>query len=187
VTLEDSYFISQIAAALGIMASLIFVGIQVRQGNEQARKHEAARRADASQAVHDNFANFYLTLASNLQGTEAAAKGLKDPDSMTDGESMGLFSGLIAVMSYTQSAFFKWREGDLSDDIWRSWQNSNLSFLTSPGGKRFWEGRKSNFAPDFVEYVDAHLIDQNLPSSFAPWLQDNDSIGAVQEKPKVQQ
>jgi len=172
MTLEDFYFISQIIAALGIMLSLIFVGIQVRQSNEQARKHEAARRADATQAVHDNFANMYLTFGSSLEVAEAATKGLKDPDSLSDGESMVLFSGLMAGMSYMQSAFFKWREGDLSDDLWRAWQNSNVSYFTTPGGTRFWEGRKSNFDPEFVAFVEANLLGRTLPEHFAPWLQD---------------
>ncbi len=170
MTLEDFYFISQIAAAVGIMLSLIFVGLQVRQANEQARKAEAARRADATQAVHDNFANMYLTFGSNLEVADAATKGLKEPDALTDGENMVLLSGLMAGMSYTQSAYFKWQEGDLSDELWRAWQNSQVSYLTTPGGKRFWEGRKSNFDPAFVEYVEANLIDQTLPENFAPWL-----------------
>ncbi|GAB5480624.1 MAG: hypothetical protein Pars92KO_03810 [Parasphingorhabdus sp.] len=172
MSLEDFYFASQIAAALGIMLSLIFVGIQVRQSNGQARQHEAARRADATQAVHDNFANMYLTFGSNLEVAEVATKGLKDPNSLSDGENMVLLSGLMAGMSYMQSAYFKWRQGDLSDDLWRAWQNSNVSYFASPGGKRFWEGRKSNFAPEFVAYVEEHLLEQTLPENFAPWLEN---------------
>lgn len=38
VTLEGFYFVSQIVTALGIMLSLIFVGLQVRQANEWGRK-----------------------------------------------------------------------------------------------------------------------------------------------------
>ncbi|MEM7702597.1 MAG: hypothetical protein AAF251_11720 [Pseudomonadota bacterium] len=153
------------------MLSLIFVGLQVRQANAQARQHEAARRADATQAVHDNFANYYLTLGTNLEAAEVGARGLNDPDSLSEGEILMLFSGLMAVTSYTQSAFLKWRQGDLSDDLWRSWQNAN-SFYVTPGGKRFWEGRKSNFDPEFVAYVDKHLLNQSLPENFAPWLDE---------------
>ncbi|MEM6476342.1 MAG: hypothetical protein AAF687_09265 [Pseudomonadota bacterium] len=174
MTLEDFYFISQIVAALGIMLSLIFVGLQVRQANEQARKAETARRADATQAVHDNFANMYLTFASNLDVAEVGPKGLKDPDSLTDGENLVLLSALMAGMSYQQSAYFKWRAGDLSDELWRAWQNSNASYFKTPGGKRFWEGRKNNFHPEFVEYVEANLFDLTIPKNFAPWLEDKD-------------
>ncbi len=174
MTLEDFYFLSQIVAALGIMLSLIFVGLQVRQANEQARKAEAARRADATQAVHDNFANMYLTFASDLEVAEVATKGLKDPDALTDGENIVMRSGLMAGMSYQQSAYFKWREGDLSDELWYAWQHSNASYLNAPGGKRFWEGRKNNFHPEFVEYVEANLFDLTIPENFAPWLKAKD-------------
>ena len=53
MTLETIYFISQVLAAVCVIASLIFVGVQVRQSTKQAK-------ADAVQAVHDNLSVWYM-------------------------------------------------------------------------------------------------------------------------------
>ena len=40
MTLEALYYISQIVAVAAVLASLIFVGIQIRQNTEQAKRNE---------------------------------------------------------------------------------------------------------------------------------------------------
>jgi len=165
MTLEDFYFISQIAAALGIMASLIFVGLQVRQSTRQAK-------ADAAQAVHDNFANWYLSFAENPHLADIGAKGLGGLDKLTPEETMLMVTNLLAVISYTQSAFYKWREGDLDDELWKSWERSSLSYLDTKGGKEVWEIRKYAFTPAFVEYVEANLLNTPLPQGARPWIKN---------------
>jgi len=172
MTLEDFYFISQIIAALGIMASLIFVGLQVRQSTRQAK-------ADAVQAVHDNLSAWYMHAAETPFKAEAGFKGLHSLSNLSGAESISVVTDLMALTSYLQSAFFKWRVGDLPDDLWHSWEQSLLSYLDSAGGKEFWELRKYNFTPDFAEYVEANLLDRKLPQNVRYW--DRRDSGGVHE------
>jgi len=55
--LEQVYYFSQIAAAIGVIGSLVFVGLQVR-GNARSV------RSATTQAVHENFANLYFQLGT---------------------------------------------------------------------------------------------------------------------------
>ena len=165
MTLEDFYFISQIAAALGIMASLVFVGLQVRQSTRQAK-------ADAAQAVHDNFAKWYLSFSEHPHLSDIGVKGLPGLDNLTPQETMHFITSILAVISYTQSAFYKWREGDLDDELWRSWERSSLSYLDTKGGKEVWAVRKYAFTPAFVDYVEANLLNTPLPQGARPWVRD---------------
>ncbi len=163
MTLEDFYFISQIVAALGIMLSLIFVGLQVRQNTRQAK-------ADAAQAVHDNFAKWYLSFSEHPHLSNIGIKGLAGLDNLTPEETMHFITSILAVISYTQSAFYKWREGDLDDELWRSWERSSLSYLDTKGGKETWAIRKYAFTPEFVDYVEANLLNTPLPEGARPWV-----------------
>lgn len=61
----------QTVAAIVVVASLLFVGIQVRDG---AR----ATRSATSQAVHENYASWYLALADNARALETSTKGFVD-------------------------------------------------------------------------------------------------------------
>jgi len=49
--------LSQIIGAVGGIASLIFVGLQIKDNSK-------AVRAATAQAVHDNYASWYMTLAA---------------------------------------------------------------------------------------------------------------------------
>jgi len=51
MTLETLYYITQILAVLGVIGSLIFVGIQVKQNTEQTRVQNSAHLQDR----HDNW------------------------------------------------------------------------------------------------------------------------------------
>jgi len=170
MTLEAIYFISQILAALGIMASLIFVGLQVRQGTRQAK-------ADAVQAVHDNFSLWYMSVADTPYKAEAGIKGLRGGfDHLSETENMSFVTDIMAVTPYLQSAYFKWRDGDLPDDLWHSWETSSLSYLDTKGGKQFWELRKYVFTPDFVQYVEANLLNRGLPEGARPWSREESEV-----------
>ncbi|GAB5480625.1 MAG: hypothetical protein Pars92KO_03820 [Parasphingorhabdus sp.] len=175
MTLEDFYFISQIAAAVGIMASLIFVGLQVRQSTRQAK-------ADAVQAVHDNLSAWYMSAADTPFKAEAGFKGLHGLGDLSGPQSIHVVTDLMALTSYLQSAFFKWRDGDLPDDLWHGWEKSLLSYLDSKGGKEFWELRKYNFTPDFTQYVEDHLLNRKLPEDSRYW--DRDVRDANKENPE---
>lgn len=168
MTLETIYFISQVLAAVCVIASLIFVGVQVRQSTKQAK-------ADAVQAVHDNLSVWYMQAAETPFKAEAGFKGLHGLGNLSGAESISVVTDLMALTSYLQSAYLKWCDGDLSDDLWHSWEQSLLSYLDSNGGKEFWELRKYNFTPDFTKYVETNLLHRKLPEDSRYW--DREELG----------
>jgi hypothetical protein len=69
MTLEQIYYVSQIPAVFAVIASLVFVGLQVRDSSR-------AVRAATAQAVHDNYAGWYTALLGNETALATSAKGL---------------------------------------------------------------------------------------------------------------
>lgn len=126
--------------------------------------------------MHDNFANWYLSFSEHPHLSEIGVKGLQGLDNLTPQESMQLITSILAVLSYTQSAFLKWREGDLDDALWLSWERSALSYLDTPGGKETWAIRKYSFTPVFVDYVEANLLNKPLPDGARPWIRDGADV-----------
>ena len=55
MTLETVYYITQIIAVAAVLASLIFVGIQIRQNTEQAKDANRLARAQMHQQIADGF------------------------------------------------------------------------------------------------------------------------------------
>src|SRR5260221_3027083 len=147
MTLEQVSLVSQMVAALGVIASLIFVGYQVR---DSAR----AVRSATAQAVHDNYANWYLTLADNPLALATSLKGAVDYDSLTAAEKAQFVCTFKAFLSLGQNAFHQYREGHLAEQLWAGWEILMLYVVKTPGGATFWRERRHVFGKDFQSEVD---------------------------------
>jgi hypothetical protein len=146
MTLEQIFQVSQIAAALGVIASLIFVGLQVRDNAK-------AVRSAAAQAVQDNYSHFFTALASNPSALATHLKGLTDLHSLTDVEMAQFVAISMAYLSNAQNAFHQWNEGHLADELWSCWEALTMNLVKTPGGAAFWRERSYIFGPQFQREV----------------------------------
>jgi hypothetical protein len=146
MTLEYIFQISQIAAALGVIASLVFVGFQVRDNAK-------AVRSAAAQAVQDNYSHFFTTLACSPSALVTHLKGLSDMDSLTDVEKAQFVAISMAYLSDAQNAFHQWKEGHLADELWSCWEALMMNLVKTPGGAAFWRQRSYIFGRKFQREV----------------------------------
>ena len=146
MTLEQVAALSQVVAAGGVIASLVFVGLQIRDSAK-------AVRSAAAQAVHENFGTLYAQLAQNPQALETFLKGCIDAGTLdtTAREQFTCFG--MAVLSFYQNAFDQWRVGHLRTDLWTGWETLLTNFLHTPGGAVFWGDRGYAFGTDFQSHV----------------------------------
>ena len=163
MTLEALYYISQIVAVAAVLASLIFVGIQIRQNTEQAK-------AAAAQSVYENYASLYMWASEDLDRARIGIKGFKDIDSLSDEENAIFMGTWMAQFSYVQSAFYLWQDGSLKEEIWRTMETTLTTLLTTPGGKAFWQRRRSTFTDAFVAHIEANVLNRPLPEGMRPWV-----------------
>ena len=146
MSLEQVFFLSQSIAAVGVVASLIFVGFQVRDSAK-------AVRSATAQAVHENFASWYISLADNPGALATALKGFADLSALSPAETTQFNCTYLAFLSHSQNAFHQWRQGHLAGDLWACWEALLMNMVHTPGGAEFWRQRSYVFAPDFGEAV----------------------------------
>lgn len=137
---------SQIIGVVGGLATLIFVGFQIRDNSK-------AVRAATAQAVHDNYASWYLALSGNESALATSAQGFADLDSLTPAEKMQFVCVFMSFLSHSQNAFHQWQEGHLSDGLWAGWEALVMNLVNTPGGAKFWAERGYVFGQDFQGHV----------------------------------
>ena len=137
---------SQILGTVGGMGTLIFVGLEIRDNSR-------AVRAATAQSVHDNYASWYISLADNQSATATCSKGLADYSTLARGEQMQFVCTFMAFLSHSQNAFHQWREGHLSDGLWKGWEALLMNLVHTPGGAVFWGQRCYVFGEDFQHHV----------------------------------
>lgn len=146
MTLEQIFQVSQIAAALGVIASLVFVGLQVR--------HNArAVRSATAQAVQDTYSHFFTALAGSPNALATHLRGMVDVSSLTDLEKAQFVSISMAFLSNSQNAFHQWKEGHLADELWACWEALLMNLVNTPGGAAFWRERSYVFSRQFQDEV----------------------------------
>ncbi|MGI9258474.1 MAG: hypothetical protein ACR2QQ_06550 [Gammaproteobacteria bacterium] len=154
--------VAELLGAIAVVISLVFVGFQVRQNT-------TAVRSAAAQAVHENFAAWYTAAQSDAELLALSSKGLKDYTSLTATEKSQFIAMFMAFSLHTQDAFQKWHEGSLSPELWRGWEFVSMNFLSTPGGKGFWEERGYLFSDEFQSYVVDDIMTREAHPKARPW------------------
>ena len=138
--------LSQILGAVGGIASLIFVGLKIKDNSK-------AVRASTAQAVHDNYASWYMSLAADDKALAACTQGSLDLKSISPSDKAQFTCVFMAFLSHTQNAYHQWKEGRLSDGLWVGWEALMMNLVNTPGGAAFCSERGYVFGKDFQGHV----------------------------------
>lgn len=155
MTLETIYFISQIVAAFGVMVSLVFVGLQVRQNT-------LATKASAAFEATNSLARLNEQLWANYSD-ERMVEGLAtfDPAKSWDDFSLGVQHRMIifnrALFQKYEGAYYLHRYGGLDEDLWEAWRAWAASMINLPFHATWWEQEKQDgiFSKAFIEAIEA--------------------------------
>jgi len=139
--------LAELTAAFGVLASLLYVGSQIRQNTQ-------AVRSATAQAVHDNYAAWYQGYANDPALMRIAVDGLRDFQALDEVAKAQFIALFMQFLSYSQNAFFQWREGALSPELWSGWELLMMNLVSAPGGKQFWLERGYVFGEAFRSHVE---------------------------------
>jgi len=147
LNLQDLSNIAQVLGAVAVVVSLFYVGSQIRQNT-------AAVRSSTAQAVHDNYASWYISLASNGELMKVSVDGLRSYSTLPEVEKARVLTIMMAFLSFSQNAFYQWREGSLLPQLWVSWEALMINLVQSPGGQELWAERAYVFGDEFRSHVE---------------------------------
>jgi len=147
--------VRQFAAAVGVVLSLVFVGIQIRQNT-------AAVRSATLQALSD--AQRELILSSVLEENHSALvtrvfRGETSED-FTEFENTRLFGWYVVLVAHLQNTYLQREAGVVDDDVFESFGWTSPA-LQTPHFAEFREralaaGASPRFAEFFREWMAEH-------------------------------
>ena len=156
--LSDYSSIADVIAAIAIIISLIYVGIQISYNTR------ATRSANANSATSIMMAA-YATITSSTESSEIWFKGMTDPSTLDDAERVQFFLTVHATFLAIQNSFYLSKEGTLDAEMQEGITNSILAAKDSPGLVLFWSKRRSLFTKEFQIWVDEILASDSLHES----------------------
>jgi hypothetical protein len=161
MTLQDLGSIGEVIGALAVVVSLFYVGFQIRQNT-------SAVRSATAQAVHDNYASWYTTIATDPDLMKISIDGMRDYRSLSETEKGRFIATFMAFLSFSQNAFYQWRAGSLSPQLWVGWELLIVLLVRSPGGEEFWKERGYIWGGEFRDYIESVIMKRPIHPEARP-------------------
>ena len=138
--------IAEIIAAVAVIFSLLYVGMEVR-------RYTAATQAATYQEVVQASNEYLLALARDAELTEIVLKAETEAVELTDAEGRRYFSYIRAFWRNMENAFVQHQRGVLADSEWEVYRGIACGVRTN-GPFWSWSLHSSDLSPDFVKLMD---------------------------------
>jgi hypothetical protein len=159
MTLERYVLVAEFIASIGVVVSLVYLAVQVRQG---ARVNSANARHAISQFALD-FSMFKAEHADRLE------RVLGESD-LGPGDATFLWWNHMMVFLHAETHFHHYELGLMPRKHWAGYVRYVRGYLSTPGVAGFWSDVGEAFSVDFSEWVDALLLEEGVTMSPAAAL-----------------
>ncbi len=144
---------AEAVGAAGVIITLIYLAVQVRQNTAQMSESAKDARLTAFEHAVEAFARHreYLTREGN---GDLYAKGLGSYATLSDGEKF-TFRAIIEEYFYAFHALFgRVREGNYDESLWQAQVESPASLLRMKGGREWWVESRYRFDTEFAAVLE---------------------------------
>jgi hypothetical protein len=154
MTLEAIYYFSQIVAVVGIFASLIFVGLQVRQNTK-------AIRATSHHAVTDSFNAINNMMANDPAFARRWRLGMAGAEELSDDERTSFSFMSLAYMRIFETLYYQYNNGTLDKKLFDAeLQTLKWSFTKQhPGFLAWWATNPISLSAEFRDFINGLIRD----------------------------
>jgi len=147
---------------LGVIGSLAFVALEIRQNT-------AAVRSQAAQGVMDQISSVLGMVITDPELTEVLTRGMADPTSLSPTELAQFQSFFTVSLQSYQNLFIQVREGALDRDQAEGWWQLLRNTLNTPGVEYHWETRSYLLSPEFRSFVNTEVVTREPTTGYTPF------------------
>ena len=143
---------TQLLGGIGVIASMIYVGIQIRNNSR------AVRAATNLQISHTQTSSLY-NMASNADLAELVVRGGGDFAALKGLDRARFRFHAMFVLTFNQNIFFQHKIGTLTGSDWDSFSGDLVSYFDMPGARQAWPTYRKRFSTEFQEHVN-QIVEQ---------------------------
>lgn len=155
--------VGEVAGALGVIITLIYLSSQVRTGN-------LASKVEAKLSSTQMYTGFLGQLIASPEINDVFNRGRNDLSSLNTEEYFRYSNLAFQSFSFFSAGYFQYSCRTLSDSDWFDWLAIIRFWLRGKGCQQWWETRgKFMYGPDFVAFIESerHKIAATAESNTA--------------------
>lgn len=150
MTLEDLSLIAQIASVLLIPASLVFVGMQMRQTH-------AIERGNAQRDLLNQTRDWWMRCVSDEAMFDVFSQGLANYHGLTRYQKARFSTLGFNLFHIVEGVFFQDRVKLVTDSMVQGYYIAFLSIINTPGGRQWWDEASKAGNVEISNYLSARL------------------------------
>lgn len=156
MTLEDVGNVGELIGAIGVVITLLYVAIQVRDNSRFVRENTASLKATNDITSNNFTSNSYITMLKDPALLDIHIRGNRG-DQLEALEHSRY--NLILRMAFEghQTYFVQQSRNLVSDEIWSFWSGSMDEFCTYPGVVNWWSRNGKRFHSSFQAYINKKI------------------------------
>ena len=147
MTLETLSALAQLIAAIGVIASLFYLAVQIRQNTR-------SQRSIVVDSLTSSLINLLGPQASDADLTRAFASATEDWYGTAAADRLRAVAVLFTLFKLFENAWFQKRQGTLDAQQWEGWDAYARMYFHLPGVKTWWKLRRAAFAHGFRDYIE---------------------------------
>jgi hypothetical protein len=152
VSLEDLGNIGDLVAAIGVVISLVYLAVQIRQNTRQLAQNTGAARLAALEATNREFNVIRNEVVRDPEVADLYLRGLREFGSLEPRDRLR-FGLLLQNFFFTFQATF-----DRSAELGGPFGASHLdAIVRHPGARDWWNQAKPGFSPAFVQFIEKRI------------------------------
>jgi hypothetical protein len=150
MTLEHLSLVVQIVSVLLVPASLVFVGMQMRQTH-------AIERGNAQRDILDQTRAWWMLCVSDEAMFDAFSKGMVNCRSLNRYQQARFSTLGFNIFHIVEGVFWQSRERLFTDSMREGYYIAFLSIINTPGGRQWWDEAARVGNGEFCAYLSDRL------------------------------
>ena len=150
MTLDDLGNVGEFLGALGVIASLVYLAVQIRQNTASVRTstfHEAIR----------DFADVIDQLGRDAELTRIWYAGLRDLGSLPQEERQRFATYLTSVVLRCENLLYQTHHGALDQQAWVGIREHLKYVFSQPGTRAWWSQAQNLYNPELRDFIENEL------------------------------
>ena len=148
--------VGEVAGAAGVIITLVYLAIQIRQNTK-------AVRLNTIRSTNEAFRSQDALIGGSNEVAEVYATGLTEPEKLNFTERVQFYALLHNKVRVYEEAFYQHTEGALDPRVWAGMHRQMLNTSTLPGFKVYWQDRRDWYSSSFQNQVESVLFPNAQP------------------------
>jgi hypothetical protein len=158
--------IGQLAAAIGVIPSLIYLAMQIREQNKE-------RRRAAVNVLTGQWSALVKSLADSSELADIYLRGLQHFDDLNPAEKIRFGAFLAMFFKNFEGMYHYLLDGTLKTALWGEIERTMTDLISYSGTQAWWSVRRHWHTEEFAVVVDRIISEAHKPNAYDRFIESH--------------